>query len=89
MFDSTGRLVIANAASGKLLGRSDLTTLKISIDDLFDEFNEGLGADIRDVLATGHPLEPVMTEYALPDGGWQPIKLSAQALTKSGGIKGV
>ena len=89
VFDSTGRLVIANAASAKLLGRSDLTTLKISIDDLFDEFNEGLGADIRDVLATGRPLEPVMTEYALPDGGWQPIKLSAQALTKSGGSKGV
>lgn len=85
LFDSTGRLAIANEAAARLLGRAELIGTASTLGSLFDEYNEGLGADIREVLATGRPLAPIMTEYALPDGAWQPIRLAAQRIIRPSG----
>ena len=89
VFDPSGRLIVANEAAGKLLARPDLLASRLTLDQLFDDYNEGMGADIREVIATGQPLEPMETDYALSDGGWQPIRLRAMPLPQPGGGRGV
>ncbi len=89
MFDAAGRLVTANEAAGKLLGNPGLGGGGLTLDQVFDDYNEGLGADIREVLATGQALAPNVTDYGLPDGSWQPIRLAAMPLPQAGGGHGV
>jgi len=89
MFDAAGRLVTANVAAGKLLGNPGLGGGGLTLDQVFDDYNEGLGADIREVLATGQALAPTVTDYGLPDGSWQPIRLAAMPLPQAGGGNGV
>jgi adenylate cyclase len=89
MFDAAGRLVTVNDAAVKLLGNPGLGSGGLTLDQVFDDYNEGLGADIREVLATGHALEPNATDYGLPDGSWQPIRLAAMPLPQASGGHGV
>ena len=87
-FDAATRLTTSNAAAARLLGQTALAT-GTSLDALFDDYNDGLGADIRDVLATGEKLAPFTTSYALPDGRWQPIRLAALPLVQANGQRGL
>lgn len=87
-FDPAARLTVGNAAAARLLGQSELTPNAMTLGDLFADFNEGLGADIRDVLATSRPLEPTLTEFALPDGSWLPIRLAATPMRQPDGGTG-
>jgi adenylate cyclase len=89
LFDASGRLTVANEAAGKLLGNPNLLAGGLTLDQIFDNYNEGLGADIREVLATGLPLAPTVTDYALEDGSWLPIRLAAMPLPQAGGSNGV
>jgi class 3 adenylate cyclase/ActR/RegA family two-component response regulator len=89
VFDSTTRLTSGNAAAARMLGRPALPPGTTTLDELFDDYNEGLGLDIRSVLASGEKLPPFATDYALPDGKWQPIRLSAMPWAKATGDKGL
>jgi adenylate cyclase len=89
VFDSATRLTSGNAAAARMLGRSALPPGTTTLDELFDDYNEGLGLDIRGVLASGDKLPPFATDYALPDGKWQPIRLSAMPWAKATGDKGL
>jgi class 3 adenylate cyclase/CheY-like chemotaxis protein len=85
VFDSTRRLSVSNEAAARLTGRASLRDGPLALDDLFEEYNEDLGATIRAVLATGEKLERFATQYALPDGGWQPVALTALPVPTPGG----
>jgi len=89
VFDTSGRLRVSNAAAGYLLGIPDLPSTETSLDALFDDYNAALGADLRDVIATGERLEPVATDYALPSGEWRHVRLSGSPLLLAGGGRGV
>jgi class 3 adenylate cyclase/ActR/RegA family two-component response regulator len=89
VFDGATRLTICNAAAARLMGRSAPGPASVTLDELFDEYNEGLGADIRSVLGSGEKLPPFTTAYALPDGGWQPIRLAVLPLARANGDKGL
>jgi adenylate cyclase len=89
VFDAATRLTTGNAAAARLLGRSTLPPGSLTLDELFDEYNEGLGADIRGALASGEKLTPFATDYALPDGRWQPIRLAAMPWVRTNGDKGL
>ncbi|MGD0105574.1 MAG: adenylate/guanylate cyclase domain-containing protein [Rhodopila sp.] len=89
VFDAATRLTTGNAAAARLLGRSALSPGSLTLDDLFDEYNEGLGADLRGVLASGEDLAPFATDYGLPDGGWQPIRLAAKPWARANGDRGL
>lgn len=89
IFDPAGRLMVANPAAARLLGNPGLGAGGLTLDQVFDDYNEGLGHDIREVLATGQALEPMLTDYGLPDGSWLPIRLAAMPLPQAGGGNGV
>jgi adenylate cyclase len=89
VFDAATRLTSGNAAAARLLGRPALPPGSTTLDELFDEYNEGLGADIRGALASGEKLIPFTTDYALPDGGWQPMRLAAMPWARASGDKGL
>jgi class 3 adenylate cyclase/ActR/RegA family two-component response regulator len=89
VFDAATRLTTGNAAAARLLGRPALAPGSVTLDELFDEYNEGLGADLRGALASGEKLAPFATDYGLPDGSWQPIRLAAMPWARGNGDKGL
>jgi class 3 adenylate cyclase len=89
VFDAATRLTSGNAAAARLLGRAALPPGSATLDELFDDYNEGLGSDIRGVLATGENLAPFTTAYSLPDGKWQSVRLAAWQLPRANGDRGL
>ena len=87
-FDATRRLISANAAALRLLGQ-ETATGTMTLETLFDDYNEDLGVQMRDVLASGAPLVIGETEYSLPDGGWQPLRLTALPMPQPDGGRGL
>lgn len=85
VFNGAGTLRIANAAALRLLGRGAAPPGALTLDGLFDDYNEGILSDLRGVLATGRPLGPEQTDFALPDGAWRPLRLTASRLQAPGG----
>jgi class 3 adenylate cyclase/ActR/RegA family two-component response regulator len=85
VFNSAGRLRVSNAAALRLLGREGTVPQSLTLDLLFDQYNEGILADLRDVLASGAPFGPELTDFALPDGAWRPLRLTASRLTPEEG----
>jgi adenylate cyclase len=88
-FDSHARLTSCNEQARTLMRRPDLQAGTTRLDDVFDDFNAGLAADIRAVLAGGEAFGPDMTDYAAPDGDWHPVTLSARPLPDGNGGPGV
>jgi adenylate cyclase len=76
VFDAGLTLTLSNPAGCRLLGRQSIAP-GTTLDALFDDYNEGLGADLRAVQQTGERLAAAETDYALPDGQWQSLRLSA------------
>ncbi|PZW46990.1 PAS domain-containing protein [Humitalea rosea] len=87
-FDATRRLISANAAALRLLGQ-EAAPVGMTLETLFDDYNEDLGVQLRDVLASGAPLVIGSTEYSLPDGGWQPLRLTALPMPQPDGGRGL
>ncbi len=85
VFSGTGRLRVSNAAALHLLGRDDTAPGELTLEALFDDYNEGILADLRGVLATGDALGPELTDFALPDGAWRPLRLAASRLNSGDG----
>jgi adenylate cyclase len=76
VFDAGLALTLANLAGCRLLGR-DTIAQGTALDALFNDYNEGLGVDLRAVQETGERMATAETDYALPDGQWQSLRLTA------------
>lgn len=89
-FDAHARLTACNEQARTLLRRPGLLAGTARLDDIFDDFNAGIAADIRSVLAGRGAFGPEETDYADPSGDWHPIMLAAHPLpSDAGGGPGV
>ncbi len=88
-FDRAGRLSLINEAARSILGLPGVTVGESTLDQIFADYNETLGSDIREVIATGQPMAAMDNEYGLSDGSWRPVRISALPTVQSMETDGV
>ncbi|MBK5255743.1 MAG: response regulator [Vicinamibacteria bacterium] len=85
-FDRSGNLIAANEAAARILGHKSLPKGPATLASLFSEFNETIGQDIRDVLATGVARAAEEVEFSTENGDWMPLRLVVRPLPGSGAL---
>jgi adenylate cyclase len=83
VFDAGLAVTLSNAAACRLLGQASIAP-GTRLEQLFDEYNEGLGHDLKAVQETGERMASAETDYALPDGQWQSLRLTALPVAGEG-----
>ena len=83
VFDAALAVTLSNPVACRLLGRPAIP-VGTTLDQLFDDYNEGLGADLQAVRLTGERMAAAETDYAMPDGQWQSLRLTALPLPLPG-----
>ena len=75
-FDADARLAYVNPAALRLLSKPALNPGAHGVDDVFDEVNEFLADEVREVIASGEAKPATAVDYMNDAGEWIPFSLS-------------
>jgi class 3 adenylate cyclase/ActR/RegA family two-component response regulator len=75
-FDAQGTLSFANKSAIKLLERKELEAGKITLDELFGDYNSMFADDIRSVIDSGISKDAFTVDYSTDSGEWLPFLAS-------------
>lgn len=75
-FDAAGTLSFANAGARKILERPSLEPGKVTIDELFGDYNSMFADDIRNAITSGEAKMEFVVDYATESGEWIPFLVS-------------
>jgi adenylate cyclase len=74
VFDHEGRLIRANEAARRILRGCDLTSGKVTIASICDDFNQPLASEIWDVISGREPPAEAETSIANAEGDWIAVR---------------
>ncbi len=77
-FDENGLLTFANTHAHKLLECPTLEPGKVTLEELFGDYNAMFAEDIRGVLSSGEAKIDFTVDYSTDSGAWLPLLASVQ-----------